>query len=128
MGAHICSWFVISGYEARWERIITAFGFNYSAFILFSYFVDSYSFTFPLVLLLSSMVVTTYLMREVGSNVPVIVNNITALWFVCVFLTQPYQPLIGVVIGIFHYLLATTTPNMLGFDLFYPVAPLKWFC
>jgi hypothetical protein len=47
---------------------------------------------------------------------------------VLVFLTQPYQPLVGTIIGLLHYLLATTTPNMLGFDLFYPPAPLTWFC
>jgi hypothetical protein len=74
------------------------------------------------------MVVTTYLMREVSHSVPTVVNNIATLWFVCVFLTQPYQPLIGLVIGVVHYLLATTTPNMLGIDFFYPPEPLRWFC
>lgn len=79
-------------------------------------------------LLLVTMVVTTYTMQEIGVTVPQMVTNMVTLWLVVVFLTQPYQPLIGILISLIHYLLATTTPNMIGYDLFYPPALLTWFC
>jgi hypothetical protein len=56
------------------------------------------------------------------------VTNMVVVWLVVAFLTAPYQPLIGVVIALLHYMLATTTPNMLGYDLFYPPQFLQWFC
>jgi hypothetical protein len=43
-GAHVCSWYVINGYQARWERIIVAFSFNFSMLLLYCYFIDPFSF------------------------------------------------------------------------------------
>ena len=87
MGAHIGSWFVINGFDARWERIIMAFSFNYGTYLLYGYFIDPNFLQFPLVLLITSMIGTTFLMQEVGASVSEMVNNITTLWLVIVFLT-----------------------------------------
>ena len=100
MGAHIGSWFVISAFDARWERILMAFWFNYGTYLLYGYYIDPLSLQFPLVMFITSMVATTFLMQEVSASVSVMVSNITILWLVIVFLTQPYQPLIGVVIAV----------------------------
>jgi len=73
MGVHTCTWFTINAYEARWERIIMAFNINFFALLVYTYLVDSLYLQFPLVVLLSAMVVTTYLMQEVSYTVPPVV-------------------------------------------------------
>jgi hypothetical protein len=67
-----------------------AFSLNYFALLAYTYWVDSVHLQFPLVVLLSAMTATTYLMQEVSYTVPPMVQNIVVLWFVIVFLTQPY--------------------------------------
>ena len=50
-----------------------AFNINFFALLVYTYLVDSLYLQFPLVVLLSAMVVTTYLMQEVSYTVPPVV-------------------------------------------------------
>jgi len=50
------------------------------------------------------------------------------LWFFMTLIVFSFDTFIGIVIGLTYYFLAMTTPRLLGFDLFYPIAPLQWFC
>jgi hypothetical protein len=90
IGIHVVSWFVIAGYQARWERILMALFWNVTGLALYSWFIDPNNLHLPIVCLLVTMMLTTYAMQHIETSVPQLVTNMVALWMLVQILTQPY--------------------------------------